>query len=128
MSDAHDDHAHLNPDHYWKIAKLLIILAIASAIGPIIGDALGWKWFTLLTAFGIAVYKAYLVCVNFMHLHLERRFAVYMLATALAFMFLFYAGAAPDVRRHRGRNWENVAAQGEVDRAMTEIEGREDAH
>lgn len=120
MSDAHHDaaHAKLNPEHYWKIAKLLMALAALSYIGPFIGDAIGMKWITLISAFGIAFYKAYLVCVNFMHLHIERRYVVYLLSTALAFMLLFYAGASPDVRHHRGRNWENVAAQHEIVRAQ----------
>jgi hypothetical protein len=34
-------------------------------------------------------------------------------------MAIFYAGVAPDIMNHRGRGWENVAAQQEVDRAMT---------
>ena len=117
----HDDaHSHFNPAHYWKIAKLLMVLAAISYVGPFIGDRFGLHWLTLISAFGIALYKAYLVCVNFMHLHVERRFVVYILSTALAFMFLFYAGASPDVRQHRGRQWENVSAQYETERALAE--------
>lgn len=139
---SHDAHAELNPTHYWKIAKLLIVLAVISGLGP---EAAGFmaqagaetvaKWFMLATAFGIAFYKAYLVCVNFMHLHIEKRYVVYLLSTALAFMLLFFAGASPDVRNHRGRNWDNVAASQETARALaahaaggTEGHGSDEAH
>lgn len=124
-SASHDAHAELNPAHYWKIAKLLIVLAIISGLGPEFAGVMSKagateaaKWFMLATAFGIAVYKAYLVCVNFMHLHIEKRYVVYLLSTALAFMLLFFAGASPDVRNHRGRNWDNVAASQETARAL----------
>ena len=50
---------------------------------------IGIKWLTLVTAFGIAVVKAYLVAANFMHLKVEKKYVVYLLLTALAFMFLF---------------------------------------
>jgi len=77
---------------------------------------------TLLTAFGIAVVKAYLVVTRFMHLNLEKRFVSYFVATALVFMFIFYAGTSGDVMNHTGRNWSNVAAQQETERALEKIE------
>ena len=73
---------------------------------------------TLLTAFGIAIVKAYLVVVNFMHLNIEKRYISYLLATMLMLMLLFFAGVAPDVMKHKGQNWQNVAAEAEVDRAL----------
>jgi hypothetical protein len=41
-------------------------------------------------------------------------------------MLLFFAGTAPDVMRHKGQNWENVAAEAEIERAL-EAQGA-DAH
>ena len=64
--------------------------------------------------------KAYLVAANFMHLNVEKKYVVYLLLTALAFMFLFYAGVSPDVMQHRGRHWENVAAQEWSKKALAE--------
>ncbi|MDD9944410.1 MAG: cytochrome C oxidase subunit IV family protein [Myxococcales bacterium] len=120
MSDAHhDDHAH-GPEHYTRIAGILIALATASWIGPMIGDQFGLRWLTMISAFGIALVKAWLVIKHFMHLNVEKRYVNYMLITALAFMVLFFAGVAPDVMNHRGRQWENVAAQAEVKRALAE--------
>jgi hypothetical protein len=72
---------------------------------------LGHPMLTLITAFGIAVVKAYLVAANFMHLKVERRYVTYLLLTVVAIMGLFYAGVSPDVMHHSGRQWENVAAQ-----------------
>lgn len=112
MSEAHhDEHdASHSLAHYNKIAGILIVLAIISALGP----ELGIQEVTLITAFGIAFVKAFLVIKHFMHLTVEKKYILYMLGTAIALMLVFYGGTAPDVLNHRGRNWENVAAQHEV--------------
>ena len=46
-----------------------------------------------------------------MHLNIERRFVIYLLLTMLAFMLLLFGRGCPDVMRHDGRNWENIAAK-----------------
>ena len=120
MSDAHHDEDAHGPAHYRKIALILLGLAALSAIGPVIGDRFGLHWLTMISAFGIALWKAWLVIKHFMHLNVEKRYVNYMLLTALAFMMLFFAGVAPDVMNHRGRQWENVSAQSEVKRALEE--------
>lgn len=121
---AHDSHdAHGEAEHlkrYFKIYITLLVLFLVSVAGPFVGGLVGSKALVLITAFGIAVVKAYLVCANFMHLNIEKRYIVYLLSTAVVFMFLFYAGVSPDVMEHHGRNWKNVAAQHEVKRAMLE--------
>jgi caa(3)-type oxidase subunit IV len=111
----HDAHHHVN---YVKIYWILLVLLVVSVAGPFVGDALHMKAITLITAFGIAVVKAYMVAANFMHLRFERKYILYLMFTAIAFMFLFYAGVSPDVMKHRGRGWENVAAQKEIERAQ----------
>jgi caa(3)-type oxidase subunit IV len=75
---------------------------LISFIGPFVGI----QWLTLLTAFGIAIVKAYLVAVNFMHINMTPRFVVYTVTTTLIFMLLFFAGTAPDVMKPSGQNWE----------------------
>jgi caa(3)-type oxidase subunit IV len=96
-----------NADHaehevnYVKVWAILLVLLVVSIAGPF----LGIKIVTLITAFGIAIVKAYLVAKNFMHLNIEPRYAVYLLTTMLVFMLLFFAGVAPDVMKHEGRNW-----------------------
>ena len=94
-----EEHPHPN---YVRIWGVLCVLLVISILGPL----LGIQTVTLITAFGIAVVKAYLVAKNFMHLDVQPRFVVYMLSTVLAFMFLFFYGAAPDVMRHQGSGWE----------------------
>ena len=107
MSDhahaAHGDHgdAAAHEAHYKKIYFILLALLVVSFVGP----WLGIRAVTLITAFGIAVYKAWLVAKHFMHVTVQPRYVVYMLATCLVFMLLFYAGAAPDVMEHEGANW-----------------------
>ena len=61
---------------------------------------------TLITAFGIAIVKAYLVAKNFMHLNIEQQYVVYLIMTMLVFMLLFFAGTSPDVMKCEGDNWE----------------------
>ena len=114
----HGEDAHLKL--YFKIYVTLLVLFMISVAGPVVGGLVHSKGLVLVTAFGIALVKAYLVCAHFMHLNIEKRYVGYLLTTAVVFMFLFYAGAAPDIMEHHGRNWRNVAAQTEVGRAMKE--------
>jgi len=114
---------HHGQAYYVRIWAILLVLLIASILGPILAPHLEFgfleAWMiTLMTAFGIAVVKAYLVASHFMHLNIEKRYITYMLATMLTLMLLFFAGVAPDVMEHKGQNWENVAAEAEIERAL----------
>jgi caa(3)-type oxidase subunit IV len=93
------EHTHVN---YVKIWAILVGLLGVSIVGPMFGI----KAVTLITAFGIALVKAYLVAKNFMHVNVEQRFIPYIVVTGLVFMLLFYAGTAPDVMEKQGTNWE----------------------
>ena len=93
------EHAH-HPD-YTKIYFVLVGLLALSVIGPMFGI----RMVTLITAFGIACAKAYLVAKHFMHIDIARRYVTYLVATGLVFMLLFFAGTAPDVMRPSGTNW-----------------------
>jgi len=124
----HQEHAEDHSgDHsqafYLKIWAILLVLLILSILGPILAPHLEFgflkAWMiTLMTAFGIAVVKAYLVAANFMHLNIEKRYITYLLTTMLMLMLLFFAGVSPDVMKHKGQNWENVAAEAEIERAL----------
>lgn len=111
----HDHHegGH-TPNHYIKIWAILVILLVISVLGP----ELGVPSLTLLTAFGIAVVKAFLVAKHFMHLNVERRFVVYLLVGCLGLMMVFYSGTSPDVMKHEGENWNNSAAKAETKRVL----------
>jgi caa(3)-type oxidase subunit IV len=97
----------LHHPNYVKIWGILLVLLVISIAGPFIGI----QAVTLITAFGIAIIKAYLVAKNFMHLNVEKRFAVYMLPTVLVFVLLFFAGTAPDVMKHDGWQWHKPAVE-----------------
>jgi caa(3)-type oxidase subunit IV len=99
------EHAEHGDSHYIKIWAVLLVLLAISFIGPMAEI----QWLTLLTAFGIALVKAYLVVVNFMHINMTPRFVIYTVATTLVFMLLFFAGTAPDVMQSSGTNWEKPA-------------------
>lgn len=103
------DHEH-KPRNYVKIWSILLVLLVISILGP----TLEIQVVTLITAFGIAIVKAYLVAKNFMHLDVEKPVVHYLLAVALAFMVLMFSGVAPDVMNHEGTGWTNVAAKAAV--------------
>lgn len=97
----HDD-SHAHPAGYVKIWALLLALLVVSVAGPM----LEVKIITLITAFGIAIVKAYLVAKHFMHINLEQRFITYTMLTVLVFVLLFFAATSPDVMKDDGTNWE----------------------
>lgn len=110
---AADEHVH-PPSFYVKIWGILTVLFVISVAGPM----LGIKLVTIITAFGIAIVKAYLVCAHFMHLNIQKRWVVYLELGVLAMVLLFWFGVAPDVMKHEGQNWENVAAKQAVERGL----------
>ena len=137
----HEEHSAHGPSHYVRIWGILLALLAVSIIGPIVAPTIedaaagvgahmvkGWM-ITIITAFGIAIVKAYMVAANFMHLNIEKRYISYLLITMLMLMLLFFAGVSPDVMRHEGVNWQNVAAEQEIDRALKAQEAAAaDAH
>ena len=103
------DHAPVEPGYeehthhgdYVRIWAILVVLLVISVAGPFFGHPV----VTLVTAFGIALVKAYLVAKNFMHITVAPRYVAYLVGTCLMFMLLFFAGAAPDVMKSEGRRW-----------------------
>ena len=88
--------------NYVKIWAILCVLLVISVAGPFLGHPV----VTLITAFGIAVVKAYMVARYFMHITVAPRYVGYLIGTCLIFMLLFFAGTAPDVMKVEGTNWE----------------------
>jgi caa(3)-type oxidase subunit IV len=102
---AHEEeygHTHTHHPNYVRIWAILCVLLGVSVAGPLLGHPL----VTLVTAFGIAVVKAYMVAKNFMHINLAPRYVAYLVGTCLVFMLLFFAGTAPDVMKLQGTRWE----------------------
>lgn len=99
-------HAHAGTHHtnYVKIWAILLVLLIVSVIGP----EFGIRVVTLITAFGIAIVKAWMVAKYFMHLNIEKKWVGYILVVMLAFMLVMFGGVAPDVLGDAGRNWEKL--------------------
>ncbi|MDG2332994.1 MAG: cytochrome C oxidase subunit IV family protein [Myxococcota bacterium] len=91
--------------NYVKIWALLVVLLAVSVLGPMLEIQI----ITLLTAFGIAFVKAYLVAKYFMHINMTPRFVPYLMVTCLVFMLLFVVGTAPDVYKSEGTNWKKTA-------------------
>ncbi len=98
MSEEHAEHS---VQGYVKVWGVLVVLLVISVIGP----ELGIQWVTLVTAFGIAVVKAWLVATRFMHIREEPPFVSYAVISSLVLMFLFFFLTAPDVMKDDGTNW-----------------------
>ena len=130
----HSEDKGLFGNHYVRVYAVLLILLAVSIVGPFVGEGLNRQVevfgrtfslgivITLITAFGIAVVKAWLVIKNFMHLTIERVVPKLFLAASVLLLALFWGGVAPDVQLHSGRLWENDAAQAAVDRGIAEPE------
>ncbi|MBX7115831.1 MAG: cytochrome C oxidase subunit IV family protein [Myxococcaceae bacterium] len=120
---SHGDHS----KHYIKIWAILLALLVVSVVGPIIGEKLEHGGtinhhmrliLTLITAFGIAIVKAFMVVKHFMHINLEKKYVTYMVTAMVGFMLVFFGGTAPDVLEHEGTHWENVSAKEVVKRGQ----------
>ena len=100
-------HAAAHPVHrnYVRIWAILVGLLVISVAGPF----LGIRVVTLITAFGIALVKAYMVAKNFMHLDVEKPIIHWLLAVILLLMVLLFAGVSPDVMKDTGRHWKKDA-------------------
>jgi caa(3)-type oxidase subunit IV len=103
MSDTAEHHDH-SPKKYIKIWAILLVLLGVSIVGPLAGH----KWLTLITAFGIALVKAGIVCAYFMHLNIEKKIAWYLLTATLLLLLIFFTGVAPDVMKPSGQNWKSI--------------------
>jgi caa(3)-type oxidase subunit IV len=97
------EHAAAHPVHrpYVKIWATLVVLLVISVAGPFAGI----RVVTLVTAFGIALVKAYMVAKNFMHLDVEKPIIHWLLTVVLVLMVLLFYGVSPDVMKHDGRHW-----------------------
>ena len=84
MSEAHE-HPNYVKIWYW----LLVLLAISVA-----GPMLEIPALTIITAFGIAVVKAFLVAANFMHLKFEKQIISFLLILALCILGVFFFGCS----------------------------------
>ena len=116
MSDhaAPAEHAeHTHHGNYVRVWAILLALLVVSVAGPLVAQFIEHRHtallLTLATAFGIAVVKAYMVAKNFMHINVAPRYVAYLVGTTLMFMLLFFAGAAPDVMKSVGTNWNKPA-------------------
>jgi caa(3)-type oxidase subunit IV len=96
--------AHHGDSHYVRIWAVLCALLVVSILGPMLGIRL----VTLITAFGIAIIKAYLVTKHFMHLNIEKRWVTWILVAMVAFMVVMFGGIAPDVMKHTGQRWQKT--------------------
>jgi len=138
MAGHSKDRGGLLGNHYVRIYALLLALLAVSVAGPLVGERIdteisifGYRiglgvTLTLITAFGIAVWKASLVVKHFMHLSIERPIAKIFLAASVLLLALLWGGVAPDVQLHEGRMWENLDAKAAVARGIAEPGHAED--
>ncbi len=140
MAGHSEDRGGLLGNHYVRIYALLLVLLAVSIAGPLVGERLdadisifGYRiglgiTLTLITAFGIAIWKASLVVKHFMHLSIERPIAKIFLAASVLLLALLWGGVAPDVQLHDGRMWENLAAKEAIERGIVDDHAGNDEH
>jgi len=97
----HGAGAHVHHPNYVKIWAILLALLVVS----VRARSSRSRSSRCSRRSGIAIVKAYLVVKNFMHIDVAGKYVTYFVVTALVFMFLLFAGAAPDVMKPAGRNW-----------------------
>src|SRR5438477_12221196 len=117
----HDAHAHPS---YVKIWAILLALLVVSVAGPF----LGIRVVTLITAFGIAIVKAYIVARYFMHINIEKKYVAYLVGTMVILMLLLVGAVSPDVMHHEGANWHNQAAADTVKKGLAEAPSEHGEH
>jgi caa(3)-type oxidase subunit IV len=118
--------AHAQPHHrnYVRIWAILVVLLVVSVVGPMAGI----RVVTLITAFGIALVKAYMVAKNFMHLDVEKPLVLWVMGATLALMVLLYAGVSPDAQHHQGQNWRKTYVAAPVTPAHEGAESHAGSH
>jgi caa(3)-type oxidase subunit IV len=109
---SHGDAAHPRTNYVkvWGILLALMALSLMPEFAKLAGIHMGTA-ITIFLAFGVAFVKAYLVAVKFMHITHEPKYVTYFVMVCLGFMVVMFAGVAPDVLRHDGLRWSNVAAK-----------------
>ncbi|HEY2646111.1 MAG TPA: cytochrome C oxidase subunit IV family protein [Candidatus Acidoferrales bacterium] len=93
--------AHIHHPNYVKVWAILIALLVVSVLGSLSHI----RYVVLIAAFGVALFKAYLVAKNFMHVNVEKRWVPYLLVMCLLFVAILFAGVAPDVMKQSGLHW-----------------------
>lgn len=99
------EHAHGHHRNYLRIYFILLGLLVVSIVGPMAEIRI----VTLITAFGVAIVKAYMVAKNFMHLDVEKPIIQWLLGMGLVLMLILFGGLAPDVMKDKGHRWEKDA-------------------
>jgi len=95
MSKTHE-HPNYIKIWYW----LLVLLAISIA-----GPMLEIPAVTIITAFGIAVVKSFLVAANFMHLKFEKKIIWFLLILSICLLGVFFFGVGSDIMMKEGDQW-----------------------
>ena len=98
-----ETHQHPN---YLKICYWLLVLLAISVVGPM----LEVPAITLITAFGIAIIKSFLVAANYMHLKFEKKIIWLLLILSLCLLGVFFFGTAPDIMMTKGDQWIDCIA------------------
>ena len=92
--------------NYVKIWYWLLFLLAISVVGPMFEVPV----LTLITAFGIAIIKSFLVAANYMHLKFEKKIIWLLLILSLCLLGVFFFGTAPDIMMTEGDQWIDCIA------------------
>lgn len=89
-----EEHAHPN---YMAIFVVLIILTVLEVAAAGLYKYEGWAVITLILLVGMALTKAILVALYFMHLRFETKTFVVVVSAPLIFALILVLGLLPDI-------------------------------
>jgi len=103
--------AHPRVGHVVPLRVLFGVLATLLVMTYVTVAVSGYDFgrFNLWVALGIALFKASLVLLFFMHLKYDKPFNAIIIITSLAFVMLFIAGALMDVKQYQPNKIEGYA-------------------
>ena len=111
MTDQHDSHGHDGHEGVGHLVPakfliatclaLLVLTALTVAAAKVDFTAYGFPDLNIIVALAIAVIKASLVCLFFMHLFWDRPFNAFILVAAIAFVGIMIAFAMTDTFEYR---------------------------
>jgi cytochrome c oxidase subunit 4 len=89
-----EEHAHPN---YMAIFVTMIVLTVLEVLAAKLYSFDGWALITLILLVGMAITKAVLVALYFMHLRFETKTFVVVVSAPLVFALILVLGLLPDI-------------------------------
>ena len=81
---------------------------------------LGIRAITLITAFGIALIKTYIIAAEFIHLKVEKRITTLIILSIIIIILIFYFNITPNIMKTSGQHWIKITPQTAAEETVPE--------